>query len=185
MRRSALEIARQAGWDDSVSDIDTRVKIAVLALENAGYIKRGKNVPQVFATSIRVPNMTEADVIRCVNVIREEGILDDSKDLIAYIRRSDTKNKYLAVLNKFTALESFLLSNLEAEEQSIFLKELNEKSLDGGVKFSTVNRIKTIFYYWTIKGYIDKSVDAMASRINITPKIDLEKLKAMRHKCTE
>lgn len=240
MRRSALEIARQAGWDDSVSDIDTRVKTAVLALENAGYIKRGKNVPQVFATSIRVPNMTDAggiidsspnlgesekilakriirflissrsiaragndeaesridyisdklgvdkaDVIRCINVMREDGILDDSKDLTAYIRRNDTKNKSLAVLNKFTALEDFLLSNLEAEEQSIFLKELNEEALDGGVKFSTVNRIKTIFYYWTIKSYIDKSVDAKANRINITPKIDLKKLKSLRNKCTD
>lgn len=138
MRRSALEIARQAGWDDSISDIETRVKTAVLALENAGYIKRGKNVPQVFANSIRVPNMADAsgiidsspnlaendkilakriisqlissrsiaragnddaesridyisdrlgadkaDVIRCINVMREDGILDDSKDLTA------------------------------------------------------------------------------------------------------
>lgn len=240
MRRSALEIARQAGWDDSVSDIETRVKTAVLALENAGYIKRGKNVPQVFATSIRVPNMADAggiidsspnlggndkilakriisqlissrsiaragnddaesridyisdrlgydkaDVIRCINVMREDGILDDSKDLTAYIRRNDTKNKSLAVLNKFTALEDFLLNNLDADEQSIFLKELNEKALDSGVKFSSVNRIKTVFYYWTIKGYIEKSVDAMSNRINITPKIAPEKLKALRNKCVD
>lgn len=57
---SALEIARQAGWDDSVSDIETRVKTAVSALENAGYIKRGRNVPHVYATSILVKNMAEA-----------------------------------------------------------------------------------------------------------------------------
>lgn len=240
MRRSALEIARQAGWDDSISDIETRVKTAVLALENAGYIKRGKNVPQVFATSIRVPNMADAggiidsstnlcesdkilakriikmliscrsiaragnddaesridyisdrlgadkaDVIRCVNIMREDGILDDSKDLTAYIRRNDTKNKSLAVLTKFIALENFLLNGLADGEQSVFLKELNEKALDNGIKFSTVNRIKTIFYYWTIKSYIEKSADAMANRINITPKIDLVKLKAVRNKCVD
>ena len=34
---SALEIARQAGWDASVNEIETRVKTAVAALENAGY----------------------------------------------------------------------------------------------------------------------------------------------------
>lgn len=57
---SPLEIARQAGWDDSVTDIETRVKTAVAALENAGYIKRGRNVPRIFATSILVRNMQEA-----------------------------------------------------------------------------------------------------------------------------
>lgn len=57
---SPLEIARQAGWDDSVSDIETRVKTAVAALENAGYIQRGRNVPHVYATSILVNNMQEA-----------------------------------------------------------------------------------------------------------------------------
>ena len=35
---SALEIARQAGWDDSVSDIETRVRTALAALEQSGYI---------------------------------------------------------------------------------------------------------------------------------------------------
>lgn len=240
MRRSALEIARQAGWDDNGSDIETRVKTAVLALENAGYIKRGKNVPQVFATSIRVPNMAEAgriidgslklsetdktlakriisqlissrsiaqagnddaesridyisdklgalkaDVIRCINIMREDGILDDSKDLTAYIRRNDTKNKSLAVLNKFTELENFLLDNLEEKEQTVFLKELNENALDSGIKSSTVNGIKTIFYYWTIKGYIEKSVDAMAGRVSITLKTGLDKLRDERSKCID
>lgn len=57
---SALEIARTAGWDEQVSDIETRVKTAVSALETAGYIKRGQNVPHVYATSILVKSMSEA-----------------------------------------------------------------------------------------------------------------------------
>lgn len=57
---SALEIARQAGWDDTVNDIETRVTTAIAALENAGYVKRGRNVPHVYADSILVPNMMEA-----------------------------------------------------------------------------------------------------------------------------
>ena len=57
---SALEIARQAGWDDSVSDIETRVRTALSALEQAGYIERGNNVPHVYATGITVKNMDEA-----------------------------------------------------------------------------------------------------------------------------
>lgn len=57
---SALEIARKAGWDDSVSDIETRVRTALGALEQAGYIERGNNVPHVYATGITVKNIDEA-----------------------------------------------------------------------------------------------------------------------------
>ncbi len=57
---SALEIARQAGWDDSVSDIETRVRAALSTLEQGGYIERGNNVPHVYATGITVKNMEEA-----------------------------------------------------------------------------------------------------------------------------
>lgn len=57
---SALEIARQAGWDDSISDIETRVRTAIASLEQAGYIKRGQNMPRVFATSIMARTAQEA-----------------------------------------------------------------------------------------------------------------------------
>lgn len=57
---SALEIARQAGWDDSVSDIETRVRTALATLEQSGYLIRGNNVPHVYATGITVKNMDEA-----------------------------------------------------------------------------------------------------------------------------
>ncbi len=57
---SALEIARQAGWDDSVYDIETRVRTALSALEQSGYLIRGNNVPHVYATGITVKNMDEA-----------------------------------------------------------------------------------------------------------------------------
>ena len=57
---SALEIARQAGWDDSVSDIETRVRTALAALEQSGYLVRGNNVPHVYGTGITVKDMDEA-----------------------------------------------------------------------------------------------------------------------------
>lgn len=51
---SALEIARNAGWDDSVYDIETRVRTALSVLERSGYLERGNNVPHVYATGITV-----------------------------------------------------------------------------------------------------------------------------------
>ncbi len=57
---SALEIARKAGWDDSVVEIETRVTSAIAALEDAGYLKRGQNMISVFANSILSKNAQEA-----------------------------------------------------------------------------------------------------------------------------
>ncbi|MCQ2343963.1 MAG: RecQ family ATP-dependent DNA helicase [Paludibacteraceae bacterium] len=57
---SALEIARSAGWDDTVPDIETRVRTAISALEQSEYLERGNNVPHVYATGITVKNMDEA-----------------------------------------------------------------------------------------------------------------------------
>ncbi|MBQ0034745.1 MAG: RecQ family ATP-dependent DNA helicase [Bacteroidales bacterium] len=57
---SALEIARAAGWDDSVPDLETRVKTALSALEQSAYIERANNVPHVYATGITVKNVDEA-----------------------------------------------------------------------------------------------------------------------------
>ena len=60
MSNSALEIAREAGWNDSVQDIESRVKTAIAALEDSGYIKRRNNMPRVYADSILAKNVSEA-----------------------------------------------------------------------------------------------------------------------------
>ena len=57
---SALELARAAGWNDSVADIETRIRTAVAALEEAGYVKREQNMPRVYATGILASSMAEA-----------------------------------------------------------------------------------------------------------------------------
>ena len=43
-----------------MSDIETRVRTAISALEQGGYLERGNNVPHVYATGITVKNMDEA-----------------------------------------------------------------------------------------------------------------------------
>lgn len=44
------------------------VKIAIAALEDAGFIERGMNYPRIYATSILSKNMTEA-VINLINFL--------------------------------------------------------------------------------------------------------------------
>ena len=62
---STHEIAQEAGWSDELeqSDVDTRIKTALQALENAGYITRGQNLANIYATGIISRSVIEADKI--------------------------------------------------------------------------------------------------------------------------
>ena len=87
---SALEIARQAGWDDSVGDIETRVRTALAALEQSGYIERGNNVPHVYATGITVKNMDEARQ----RIMESQLFSKEETESVARIIRALISQKY-------------------------------------------------------------------------------------------
>lgn len=78
--KSALELARKSGWNDSVYDVETRVKTAISTLEESGYLKRSHNIPQIYATSI-IPKNAE-DAIKKINASK---IFND-KDKVEAIR---------------------------------------------------------------------------------------------------
>lgn len=208
---SALEIARKAGWDDNVVEIETRVTTAISALEEAGYLKRGQNMPQIFANSILSKNAQEAiekinisenfsekqkqqavriikklfssksrkqatdeaaesridhisdhlgivkeDVINVVNLLREEKILADTKDLTAFIKRGENKNRSLNIVNSISKIEKFLVSQFEEQEKSFHIKELNEQAEEIGCEDVSPNKIKTIINFWVIKNWIKR-----------------------------
>ncbi len=207
---SPLEIARKAGWNETVSDVETRVKTAIAALEQAGYIKRGHNVPHVYATSIMVKNQEEArikieasklfsekealdavriikllisersrskkdddaesrvdyladklaiekrDVINCVNLMRQAGILADHMDMSAYIYSGDNENRALKTLNQFAKLENFLLDQFSGEEKEYNLKQLNGAAQNVNIDFSNVKGINIILNFLTKKEYITR-----------------------------
>ncbi|NTW34460.1 MAG: RecQ family ATP-dependent DNA helicase, partial [Bacteroidetes bacterium] len=208
---SALEIARKAGWDDSVAEIETRVTTAIAALEDAGYLKRGQNIPRVFANSILSKNVKEAadkinvserfgenqkenavriikklfsskskvqeneeepesridyisdhlgiekgEFINIVNLLREENILADAKDLTAFIKKGENKNRSLNITEAFRKIENFLLSEVEEEIKIYHIKELNEKAESNDCKDVTISKIKTIINFWAIKSWIKR-----------------------------
>ncbi|MBR6618446.1 MAG: RecQ family ATP-dependent DNA helicase, partial [Oscillospiraceae bacterium] len=231
IRRSPLELARQAGWDDSAGDVETRVKTAVSALETAGYIKRGQNVPHIYATGILVKDMAEAserihasyrltdqqkqnalrimkmlissrsingamgdeaesridyisdllgiekrDVLDAVQYMREDGLLADTQDLTAYIKRTDTRNKSAQILNRFAALERFLLSICTEQAHCFLLKEINQSAEQQGLK-STVRNIKTVLYYWTIRHCIEKVYNTSDKYVDILFQLPIDELR--------
>lgn len=208
---SALEIARKAGWDENVAEIETRVITAIAALEDAGYLRRGQNMPRIFANSILCKNAQEAiekincsdkfqesqkqkgvriikkllsrksrkinteeeaesrvdyisddlgivreEVINIINLLREEKILGDAKDLSAYIKRGEQINRSLSIVEAYSKIENFLLPRIEESEITFHLKALNEEAEKEGCTEISTNKLKTILNFWTIKNWIKK-----------------------------
>ena len=90
---SALELARAAGWNDSVVDIETRVRTAVAALEEAGYVKREQNMPRVYATGILASNMAEAAARIDSSARMDSGQRETAKRVIKLLISSRSVSK--------------------------------------------------------------------------------------------
>ena len=90
--RTALEIARTAGWDESKPDIETKVRAALSALEQAGYIKRERNIPHIYANGIAAANMGEASA----RIAASDRFCEDDKQLASRIMSSLVSKKYRA-----------------------------------------------------------------------------------------
>lgn len=214
---SPLEIARKAGWGDEVDDVETRIKAAIAALEDAGFIERGSNAPHVFATGITIGNMDEARkritqsplfddttreeavriisslisrratkhnvddaesridyladvlgmtkeaVIRNVNLMRQEGILADSQDMLAGLPKSNTMRE----LKNTLQLERFLLEKIADKTRELNYKELNEEAQSKGMPFCNVKRLKTLLYFLRLKGYVRKEEHTAAGSVSL------------------
>ncbi len=211
VQKSALEIARAAGWDDNLKEIETRVTTAIAALEEAGYVKRKQNMPKIFANSILSKTAQEAidkimrsqkfseeqkitatriirnlfssksrkltksdeaesrvdyisdnlgidikNVISVVNLLRDEKILADAKDLTAFIKKGENKNRSLAIAESYGLIENFLCPLFEEQEKSFHIKELNEQAEGSGCKDVSPNKIKIILNFWAIKNWIKR-----------------------------
>ena len=117
------------------------------------------------------------EVINVVNLLKEEKILADTKDLTAFIKRGDNKNKSLDILNSASSIENFLLSEVEEEEKVFNLKNLNEQAEVFGCLSSSVNEIKTIINFWAIKNLIVRQYNFSKDYLTICIKGQKEKFR--------
>jgi ATP-dependent DNA helicase RecQ len=235
---SALEIARKAGWDDSIRDIETRVTTAIAALEDVGYLKRGQNMPKIFASSIQTKTAQEAiskietspnfnlkqkekavriikklfssksrqknqdedaearvdyiadhlgivkeDVIEIIQLLRQEKILADAKDLKAFVRKSENVNRSLDIVDAFGMLENFLLKRISQNTATYNLKALNESAESEGLSGVNPLKIRAVLNYWSIKNWISKRFSKTSkNHVELKLNLPVEELKGQFRK---
>lgn len=96
--QSALEIAKTAGWDTEIRELETRVTTAISTLEDQGFLKRDQNSPRVFADSLLVKNFARGkELILISEKITEQDKLDCERILKRIITDKETRVDYLSV----------------------------------------------------------------------------------------
>tara|TARA_R110002096_G_scaffold436067_1_gene666767 strand:- start:1499 stop:6313 length:4815 start_codon:yes stop_codon:yes gene_type:complete len=94
---SALEIAKKAGWDTEIQELETRVKTSIAALEDQSFLKRKQNSPSIFADSLMVPNISKAlKIIHQSKSITEAQVQNCSRVLQRIIKDDECRIDYLA-----------------------------------------------------------------------------------------
>lgn len=173
---SALEIARKAGWDDSVSDIETRVRTALAALEQAGYLERGNNMPHVYATGITVKNVDEArkritesllfeneEIEKAVRIIK--SLI--SQKYIAKAQDSEAESRIDYLADILGLSKSEVVSSVERMRQEGILADSKDISAflnDAGESESKSNRLLERFI--KLERYILAHISSDALRIS-------------------
>ncbi|WP_370391079.1 RecQ family ATP-dependent DNA helicase [uncultured Winogradskyella sp.] len=95
--QSALEIAKKSGWDAEMVDLETKVKTAISALEDQGFLKRTLNTPRVFADSLLVKSFSSGqEIIKKSNRISDQDKKDSATVLKRLITDGETRVDYLA-----------------------------------------------------------------------------------------
>jgi ATP-dependent DNA helicase RecQ len=88
--------------------------------------------------------IVKEEVINIINLLREEKILADTKDLTAFIKKGENINRSLSIVRSFCKIEIFLFTAVEENEKTFHIKELNEEAEQNGCNDVTPNKINIL-----------------------------------------
>jgi ATP-dependent DNA helicase RecQ len=202
LSQSAFDLAKAAGWETDVRDLENKVTASIAALEDRGYIKRTHNNTKIYANSLTIKKVDLAvekinqavgltdkqkencsrviqrlikddecqidyianalglkaqEVQETVELLRSVGVLDDRKDLTAFLDVSRSRNNAETILLKMLSIEQCLLNILPTGSQQFVLRELNQQLLNSIVQNSEISDILTVFVWWEKLGDISKT----------------------------
>lgn len=112
--------------------------------------------------------MKKSSVIRNINLMRQEGILADTRDMMAFI---DHAGVYKS-LEEMLQLERYLLELIKVEANIFNYKQLNTDAQLAGYKRCTVKKIHTLLHFLFIKGYIYKEEYTASGNVSLQLQMD-------------
>ncbi len=241
---SPREIAKEAGWDDEKEDeIGTRVATSVNALEQVHFLKRGQNMPKVYANSILAKNLVEATekieksvlfendrekaearrvigrlfktrakggrdgsddnnehidyiadreqldtekVVRIVQKLKELKILEDSKDLYAFLQR-DGGVQAKKSLDVHKQTEEFLCGFLTGHEDDLAAENrFNKKEINAALQEAcgdaSIAHLNRILNFYDIKRLVKQTKDDNKDYIILKPYLKPAEIKEKSEK---
>ena len=95
--QSALQIAKQAGWDTEMRDLGTKVKTSLAALEDKEFVVRTQNSPIVFANSLMVRKIDKAiEILNTAKSLSERQKQNCTRILQRLVKEDECRVDYLA-----------------------------------------------------------------------------------------
>lgn len=157
---SALEIAREAGWDEGISDIETKVKTAIATLEETGYVQRKHNNPRVFADSILVKSYVEAEKLIDESAVFDQTDMVSAKRIIKSLIGSKHRKQHENEIPE--ARVDYLCDNMALDKRTVM-----------GIlaKFKEINILADVK---DLSCYVPKDVKLTKALQNLNEMINLE-----------
>jgi ATP-dependent DNA helicase RecQ len=131
--------------------------------------------------------IVKEEVIRVVGLLREEKILADAKDLVAFIKRGEAKNHSEAIFSIHMNIERFLLGYLDEGEKTYNIKEINE-ALQEEHPETSIAQLQTIINYYDIKRFVKRTREKNKNYITLRPYFPISEIRSKsdkRHRIAE
>ncbi len=155
--KSALEIAKNAGWDTELRELDTRVRMSVAALENQGFLKRKQNSTSIFADSLGVRNINEAlEIINASKALTDLQKQQCVRVLQRIVKDDECRIDYLADVLALRILD--VRETIEHLRDHKILKDGRDLTAFMDLSNSKNNAKKTLIRYLKLEKSLLKQV---------------------------
>ncbi len=161
---------------DSEKTICIKLTAALISAHNTSIVRHSQLRSRVDCLAQQI-GVEKKQIISCISLLRQEGILADERDLYAGIVIKGGKNKSGAIFEDFAALECFLLEHMEEKEKEISIKELNEMAQQEGLSFCTVKKLRQLFHFLLLAGDLRRTGFEHHGYYSLTPAISLSVLR--------
>ena len=107
---------------------------------------------------IDILGVTAPHAVKVLNILKEIGLIGDTKDLTASINTGRGKKNSKNILSFYKKLEMEFIKLLKYSKSNkirrVYLKEINEELIEKGLADSNIEALRNIIRYWSVKDLI-------------------------------